>query len=111
MPSSPFTAIVMCSFGFASWACSAANKPAPPEPRINTSVWYVKTGSTIKTPKEREVAEIVLLVRFHNVVGPQTIRIAATAADARPAFVEYEMDLIPIRAFKGVAPKQPNPNE
>ena len=31
-------ATVMSSSGLAWWACSAANRPAPPEPRIKMSV-------------------------------------------------------------------------
>src|SRR3954464_3179809 len=38
LPSRPFTATVIESPGAAWWACSAAKSPAPPEPRIRTSV-------------------------------------------------------------------------
>src|SRR6185436_18580787 len=38
LPSSPFTATVIDSSGATLCACSAANNPAPPEPRIRMSV-------------------------------------------------------------------------
>src|ERR1700730_8309756 len=38
LPSNPLVATTMASFGSARWACSAANRPAPPEPRIRISV-------------------------------------------------------------------------
>src|SRR5260221_11058409 len=38
LPSKPFTATVIESCGAAWCACSAANSPAPPEPRIRMSV-------------------------------------------------------------------------
>src|SRR5437870_13627002 len=38
LPSRPFTATVIESCGAALCACSAANRPAPPEPRIRMSV-------------------------------------------------------------------------
>src|SRR6516165_11596462 len=38
LPSRPFTAMVIESDGFAAFACSAANNPAPPAPRIRMSV-------------------------------------------------------------------------
>src|SRR5688572_25769916 len=38
LPSSPFTATVIESSGAALWACSAAKRPVPPEPRIRMSV-------------------------------------------------------------------------
>src|SRR5271170_2330472 len=38
LPSSPLLATVMSRSGFALCACSAANSPAPPEPRIRISV-------------------------------------------------------------------------
>src|SRR5271170_4279802 len=38
LPSSPLLATVMSRSGFTLSACSAANSPAPPEPRIKMSV-------------------------------------------------------------------------
>src|SRR5271168_1576760 len=38
LPRSPLLATVMSRSGFALCACSAANNPAPPEPRIKMSV-------------------------------------------------------------------------
>src|SRR4051794_24449679 len=38
LPSSPFTATVTSSAGAVFFACSAANSPAPPAPRIRMSV-------------------------------------------------------------------------
>src|SRR5436190_1428999 len=38
LPSSPLTAMVIDSDGFAAWACNAANRPAPPEPSMSMSV-------------------------------------------------------------------------
>src|SRR5215471_9296693 len=38
LPSRPFTATVIDSEGLAACACSAANNPAPPAPRIRMSV-------------------------------------------------------------------------
>src|SRR5438045_6257760 len=38
LPSRPLTAIVIASDGSACCACSAANRPAPPAPRIRISV-------------------------------------------------------------------------
>src|SRR6185436_7895679 len=38
LPRRPFTAMVMESDGFFRCACSAAKRPAPPEPRISMSV-------------------------------------------------------------------------
>src|ERR1700719_3577771 len=38
LPSNPLVATTMASFGSARWACSAAKRPAPPEPRIRISV-------------------------------------------------------------------------
>src|SRR6185295_15953526 len=43
LPSKPFTATVIESSGAARCACSAANKPAPPAPRIRRSVSSVRT--------------------------------------------------------------------
>src|SRR5687767_11600093 len=43
LPSSPFTATVMEACGAALWACSAANSPAPPEPRIRMSLSSSRT--------------------------------------------------------------------
>src|ERR1700754_5005943 len=40
LPSRPLTAIVMRNCGAAACACSAANRPAPPLPRIRMSVSY-----------------------------------------------------------------------
>src|SRR5436190_16049650 len=39
LPSSPFTAIVTSSSGAARFACHAAKRPAPPEPRMRMSVF------------------------------------------------------------------------
>src|SRR5574339_771501 len=44
LPSRPFTATVMESSGAALCACSAANSPAPPEPRIRMSLLSSRTG-------------------------------------------------------------------
>src|SRR5947209_13748260 len=43
LPSRPLTAIVTSRSGAARLACSAANSPAPPAPRIRTSVssWFM----------------------------------------------------------------------
>src|SRR6516162_7143587 len=38
LPSSPFTATVTCRCGAARLACSAAKRPAPPDPRTRMSV-------------------------------------------------------------------------
>src|ERR1700730_18066700 len=38
LPSNPLVATTMARLGSARWACSAANRPAPPEPRIKISV-------------------------------------------------------------------------
>ena len=38
LPSSPLTAMVIDSDGLAACACSAANRPAPPDPRMRMSV-------------------------------------------------------------------------
>src|SRR5688572_29947814 len=43
LPSSPFTATVTASSGAALCACNAANRPAPPEPRIRMSVSSCRT--------------------------------------------------------------------
>src|SRR5262245_14747380 len=43
LPSSPLTAIVTSRSGLARFACSAANRPAPPAPSIRMSVssWFI----------------------------------------------------------------------
>ena len=40
----------MSSAGSAAWACKAANRPAPPEPRIKTSVVSRSSAMPVKTP-------------------------------------------------------------
>src|SRR5580698_7002914 len=44
LPSRPLVAIVMSRSGLALSACSAANSPAPPEPRIRMSVLRCSTS-------------------------------------------------------------------
>src|SRR5229473_6141437 len=49
LPSRPLVATVMSSTGFAAWACSAANSPAPPDPRIRMSV-CIRSSVTDEPP-------------------------------------------------------------
>src|ERR1700685_1910242 len=44
LPSKPLLTMVMSRSGFAFWACSAANSPAPPAPRIRMSVLRCSTS-------------------------------------------------------------------
>src|SRR5688572_19347147 len=53
LPSSPFTAMVMASDGSAWCACSAANSPAPPEPRMRMSVFSRFKASPLRTQRTR----------------------------------------------------------
>src|SRR5665213_450400 len=59
LPSSPLLAIVMSRSGFAFKACSAANSPAPPEPRIRMSVLRCSTfmPSSKHADKKQEANE------------------------------------------------------
>src|SRR5687768_9779994 len=52
LPSSPFTATVTESSGAALWACNAANRPAPPEPRIRMSVSSCRTWNFLTLDQE-----------------------------------------------------------
>src|SRR5262245_61469747 len=53
-PSSPLLATVMSRLGFALWACSAANSPAPPAPRIRISVLRRSTCISKRTGEENK---------------------------------------------------------
>src|SRR3989337_1008255 len=55
LPSRPLTATMIVSEGSAWCACSAANRPAPPEPRIRMSV------SSLRTARLRSLAQLVSL--------------------------------------------------
>src|SRR6185503_18906746 len=48
-PSRPLLAMVMPRSGLAWWACKAANRPAPPVPKIKTSV--SNRSSMIPSPR------------------------------------------------------------
>src|SRR5437773_12073628 len=50
LPSRPLTTTVIESPGFAWCACSAANSPAPPAPRIRISVCRRRIGKAFKRP-------------------------------------------------------------
>src|SRR5918996_5040661 len=52
LPSRPFTATVTESSGAALCACSAANRPAPPEPRIRMSVSSCRTRDFLPLHQE-----------------------------------------------------------
>jgi hypothetical protein len=52
----------------------------------------------------KDVAELTLMVKYHDVLGPQTLRIVATSPDSRPAAVEYAMEIVAVRAGKNAPP-------
>src|SRR5450631_1126715 len=52
-PSRPFTAMVIDSAGLAACACSAANRPAPPAPRIRMSVSMRRNTFNMSVGKDR----------------------------------------------------------
>jgi hypothetical protein len=49
----------------------------------------------------RNEGQLVVLVRFHDQLGPFTMKIAATAAGSQPAFIDYAMEIVPVHAPKG----------
>src|SRR5580765_289485 len=73
LPSRPFTATVIDSAGFTLCACSAANSPAPPAPRIRMSVSRVLMGSSeargarrVDTDKSVRQGECLALEALHE---------------------------------------------
>src|SRR5687767_13847817 len=77
LPRSPFTATVMERLGSAWFACSAANRPAPPEPRIRMSVFSRRMCINIYhrgTEKKENTNEIH--VRLEHMVSPGPMEIA-----------------------------------
>src|SRR5271166_3938549 len=54
LPSNPLLASVMSRSGSALQACSAANSPAPPEPRIRMSVLSRSSAMFLEYTREEE---------------------------------------------------------
>src|SRR3954468_24913291 len=54
LPRSPFTATLIAACGAALCACSAANRPAPPEPRIRMSVSSERTALSEHLDRHRD---------------------------------------------------------
>src|SRR6185437_4665273 len=62
LPSRPFTAMVTCSPGAARLACSAAKRPAPPDPRTRMSVrtrFRIGSRPRLEDPEPGEVGGAV----------------------------------------------------
>src|ERR671934_1479487 len=58
LPTSPFEASTTRRRGSAQWACSAASRPAPPEPRTSTSQ---RSVSTTALPSRQLPGRVLLL--------------------------------------------------
>src|SRR5450759_3014809 len=60
LPSRPFTATVIESFGLPWCACSAANSPAPPEPSIRMSVliFLIRNSLSAKDAKDAKESQL-----------------------------------------------------
>src|SRR5271155_2151155 len=69
LPSRPLTATVMVSDGLAWCACKAANNPAPPAPRIRTSVCSRRMANGATHTPSRERWRSVTSTRFHTERG------------------------------------------
>src|SRR3954447_26266225 len=54
LPRSPFTATLIAAWGAALYACSAAKRPAPPEPRIRMSVSSERTALSEHLDRNRD---------------------------------------------------------
>src|SRR5471032_2851613 len=90
-PSRPLTATVIDSEGSALWACSAANRPAPPEPRIRMSVeiCFIARRSRLLHAKFRKRGRAALLgVALHLRV--QAAAMAVHGDDQRPEALDAE---------------------
>src|SRR3954466_3002237 len=53
LPRSPFTATVIAAWGAALCACSAAKRPAPPEPRIRRTIRSERTAPSEHLDRDR----------------------------------------------------------
>src|SRR5712691_2806761 len=77
LPSRPLTAMVTSRSGAAFLACSAANRPAPPAPRMRTSVssWFIARASVRRAEAGQDRVAPCRRVALHARIKRPAVRV------------------------------------